>query len=613
MNDKEHTDFVNYIQSYFKEAYRFAEPYIERKEIIQRAFDGKIDPDTWATLSEINIPLLRTAVLQVVPFVMNYLFPTSKFIELIPDDENVTFDQISRVEEVLENTLMHKMSLKERSIPIVQDAIKFGSGYGEVRRITTTQPERELVRFFGEEGLSGEQARLTRGAPTEEVELRWIPYETVIPTPDGDTMEDCTCVFQVDTIREDQFRAMFERDRAYPEEDQLLMGDPDQIIEDTRSGKLDGGYFPLWWIMTSFTGDNNAMQRLDQFETMRKLTVEYENRTAPVIIPVLKAYFKNEHVWLANGQTLIYHVEDGLETMARPIIKADSAVDGGNWYAQSDVSASKDVQDGIITFKNALMDLLTQHLHPVTVYNETAMAQVGKAPDTEPYSKVSVLGRFNEAIGYLQPPPLNPALFNVGQILEQDNATANGQPLQLQGQGTAGIMRGGSGAFESLMQNALIREEFLGVIMETGFLKPVIQKSLLQLQMMSNPNFSFVKRKDQEIKRLSVTQSEMRHAYDVSINLNAKLRMGINSESMAIARYLQVYKDNPLIDQESALETVNPDIEQHRRLLATPKQVEENIKRIQQMQNTGSQQPMGGTQGEQAVMGGASQRAGANG
>ena len=614
MSSTDNKEFVDYIQSYFKQAYHFASPYLERKDMIQRAFDGDIDGSTWSTLSEINIPLLRTAVLQAVPFVLNYLFPSSNFIELIPTDENVTYDAVRRVEDVLENELIYKMKIKKPSIIVAQDAIKFGCGYAEVRKITTTQPARELVQFFRDGELEQEAPRMTKGMPTDQVEMRWLPYETIIPTPDGDSPDDVTCVFHMDTIREDQLIAMYEADGLLSDDDRILTGSAEDIIEATRSNGMDAGAYPMWFIATQMTGDNNECERLRKMESIRRLTQEYKNHKAPVLIPILKCYFKGEHVWLANGDTIIYHVEGGMQTMSCPIIKANSAVDGGNWYAQSDVSASKDVSDGIITFKNAMMDLLTYHLHPTTIYNEQAMAQVNKSPDIEPYSKVGVLGDAGNAISYLQPPPMSPALISLGQALEQDHATANGQPLQNAGQGVAGMMRGGGGACESLMQSTMIREEFLGVILEMDLMEPVILQTLMLMQMMDSPTFSYMSKKDREYERVTTTQSEMRNVFNLHINLKSKLRGGINEESMAIARYVQVYRGNIHVDQDAALATVHPDKEVTERLLATPEQVKQNLENAKQQQAGAQEQPpMGGTQGEQAVMGGASQRAGARG
>ena len=159
------------------------------------------------------------------------------------------------------------------------------------------------------------------------------------------------------------------------------------------------------------------------------------------------------------------------------------------------------------------------------------------------------------------------------------------------------------------MQSTMIREEFLGILLEMDLMEPMIQHTLLQMQLMDKEEFSFMSKKDKNYIKVTTTLSEMRNAFEVHVNLKSKLRDGMNSESMAIARYVQVYRNNPYVDQLAALETVHPDKEVTERLLATPDQVKTNIENMQKQE----QQSMGGTRGEQAIMGGNSQAAGAKG
>ena len=208
-----------------------------------------------------------------------------------------------------------------------------------------------------------------------------------------------------------------------------------------RIVKTDGSVFPMWWIMLNLGNDSNAITRYQQ---TREISTRTDNE-GPILIPILKCYFKGEHVWLANGDTIMYHIKDDVQTLGCPIIKASSAIDSGSWWAQSDVSASKDVSDGIITFKNAMMDLMTYYLHPTTTYNELLMGSNNKAPEVGPHQRISTIGDVRQAVGYLAPPPMPQQVFATGQMLEQDHATSNGQPLNLQGQGVAGLVRGGSG------------------------------------------------------------------------------------------------------------------------------------------------------------------------
>ena len=77
-----------------------------------------------------------------------------------------------------------------------------------------------------------------------------------------------------------------------------------------------------------------------------------------------------------------------------------------------------------------------------------------------------------------------------------------------------------------------------------------------------------------------------------------------------MARY-NLLQGNVHVDQEALLETIFPDPEEANRVKATPEQIERNIQVMAQQQQ--AKASMGGTRGEQAVMGGAAQRSGING
>ena len=73
--------------------------------------------------------------------------------------------------------------------------------------------------------------------PKEVLKYEYIPYNLVIPTPDGDRPDDVTCVFHVEFVREDQFRKMYEVDRTQPIDERVLKGDPEKVIQDVKDRK----------------------------------------------------------------------------------------------------------------------------------------------------------------------------------------------------------------------------------------------------------------------------------------------------------------------------------------------------------------------------------------
>src|SRR5690606_2381633 len=100
-----------------------------------------------------------------------------------------------------------------------------------------------------------------------------------------------------------------------------------------------------------------------------------------------------------------------------------------------------------------LMDLMTYTLHPATIVNR--MVVQDENVGLEPYGRIDSYGKVGDAVSYVTPPPLPAGIMNIGDDLETQFSIANGQPRQFQGQGTAGVMRGGGGAFESLLQTTM--------------------------------------------------------------------------------------------------------------------------------------------------------------
>ena len=77
-----------------------------------------------------------------------------------------------------------------------------------------------------------------------------------------------------------------------------------------------------------------------------------------------------------------------------------------------------------------------------------------------------------------------------------------------------------AGAFESLLQNANVRQEFLGVLMELDWLEPLIYRTLFEMQLLGDGEQSYVKRGSQEFQRVTATASEIRNAFDIHVNLS---------------------------------------------------------------------------------------------
>jgi hypothetical protein len=583
-----------YIREIFEESFKAALPALERMEKMQKAYECQL-PENWATYSQIYLPYIRTAVEQALPNVMNYLFPTSGMISLTPRAP-MPYSAVQNVSDYLEDLVMKRISLKQNGLLTLKDAMKFNVGYGIVETEIVTAPEPVVNTIFGGQEPV-EIRRMELGAPRETIKYNYVNWRLVVPTPDGDNPDDVTGVFHLVPMREDALKAMYALDAS--RENPVYKGNPEEIIRNVRADKCSMAHYPIWWIMNKFSGSSNVIKNIKILNEMNRIVV---NEKAPVVVPILKCYFKNEHIWMAPDGTIIYHVKDDVQTLKCPIIRACPVPDGGNWFPVGDVEASRDAADGANVFKNALMDLLTRVLHPTTIVNRMVVQDdnVGM----EPYGIINAFGKVGDAISYAQPPPLPNGIIGIGDDLENQMSIALGQPRQFQGQGTAGVMRGGGGAFESLLQTTMARSKLSGAVLEMGWLERVVDNVLILAQVLGLDD-AYITKDDlsKSFIEKTITAADLRNSFMVSVNLDDKFRRTPSERAMELALYRDVIKQNPRFNWQAADEWILGDKELARRLRADEQTMQQQIQQMQQMAQTQEQQGGGLNPGEQAMDG----------
>lgn len=605
ITDKD-AEYVDFLQTTYRNALEYARPHLEIAGKVQNAYNADVMEGDWVTWSEIFFPVLRSAVEYIMPYVMKYMFPKDGFIELTPENPNVTYEQVRNLERFLEDLLLNKMNIKREGMLTLKDAVKYGFGYGIVEpKIITTGEAVDAIGLAG--GKVASSSRVMKVAtPKKTIGYRYIPFSQVIPTPDGDTPDDVTCLFYLDFIREDTLKQMYAEEQLLDPKDRKLKGNVDEIVKTTRDSKLDGDSYALWWIQDVIAGNETSISR---FKNTNSIMTRHGHDKAPVRVPIMKCYQKNRHTWVANGDTIIYDVEDEFQTLRCPVVKATANPDSASWYAQSDVSASRDVANAVVITKNAVMDLLTNYLRPTKVVNMDYLGSPSQLDNISPNGVVQTRGapNVNNAVSYMTPPPLPNGLMNIGGMLEQDHAQATGKSLQLEGQGTAGMMRGGSGAFESLLQTMNARQELMTATFEIDWLVPVLNNVLALLQSMDGEQEAVLRDdENKEFKSIKLTQDDIRNSFGIRLNLDAK-----NTSPADQQWFMQVYnlaiRGNVEFDQTAPLEDI-VGADKVRRWKATPEQKEENIRMAQLAQMAQGQ--AGQTKGEQAAMGGAAQQRG---
>lgn len=576
---QEEFDEIDQLQMLLRDSADIAFPHFERKGLIQMMYDGDINPGEYGTSSELYFPVLRTAVKKALPDAIGYAFPPDGFVSLQPTKPGVTFDTVKQFEGALDNVLNNQMQVKMKSIPIFQDAIKFGSGYGLVETESVTVAESGVFTIL-EDGESKGKRRDLKISSTQKLmpKLTHIPYECVIPSPDASTVDDGNCIMVIHYYRSDEFQDLYKSQEA--SELKIYKGDPDDIIKDAREKQIDGVY-PHWWNVQSMAGgvtDPHQRKYQKMNDIARRIYSERDENSI-TIIPVVKYFFNKKQVWLANGDTMIFKDQDSYQTMRKPIIKASLDFDSGNWWALSDIAASRDMAYGINAFNNAMLDMMGQYLRPMMAYDQSRYG--GKdAPRYEPYGTIAVNGNIQGAIQTIAPAQLPGGMTQFGQLMNQEYNDANMEPLG--GESSPGLVRGGSFAFESLLQTQNAPREFAGMLLDMGFLEPLIYHTMVLMQSLPVEEFEYMELEEKSYVARRIDLNDIRFGFEVNMDTSAKLRKSINDQMANVTMYQNIYKDNPWIKQQEALALVIGNKEHVKLLLKTDKEYQETIKQIQE-------------------------------
>jgi len=625
------------LQELFNYAFNEAQEHWVKADRYVDAYDSKINEEEHATISSMVIPQALVAVDQAMSFLVDYMFPrNSKWLTLIPREKPVPFEVVDNVQRYLNDVLRRKMQLRKNGFLTLKDATKIGIGYGIVEP-KLIRPEKQVLKIAELDGrVIAREPVVELGTPELMESYRYVQFKHVVPMPDGNDPDTVSGVFLLDFVYEDELKAMYEFDRSQPKAARVLQGNPVEIIKRTIDRNLDGTAVSAMRIMSAFTEATDRLKNgMDAANLIGDGSPAAQRTARSVVsVPILKCYFRGQHVWLANGNEVIMNLDDTPETRKNPIVMAQSSPDAGRWFTPGIVAAAEDPNQMTNQFYNAILDLLTWYLHPTRVIDKNAIPD-GTLPPHEPYQDIEVYGDTAKAVRFEQPPPFPGGLLGVGDILQNFGAAATGQPLAMQGQATPGLLRGGVGAFESLLSGAMGRAKMTAAIIETGWLESVVVRTLsLSQAIISGQGRSFISEGTDrngrpEYFENKITPDEIRNSFDVGIDLDEKMRNAVADESMKMQKF-SMLKDDPYIDPYEARADFLDNADRARRWLGSREQANETRQRIEeraaqilaenQAAQIEAQKAAGGTQSqgltpgatraEQALAGGASQSEG---
>ncbi len=561
----------------FQIAWLEALPFFRRANEDSAIYEQEIDTTTWPTISQVTLGQAKTMVDQALPPIMAHLFGSQCPVNFYPADDSMAFDAARNFRDWLVHVMRDTMKIQRHGMLAIKDAIKLGKGYNIIESKMITPPVPNEIRVIGR-NADQRTKTMALGRPIMVPSCSYLPFGQVIPTPDGANPQDVTCVFVLRFLQEFQLRQMLDKTNN---PDSPFTGNAEEIIAYARESGLNGYVATSRQIAAEIAG-----KPLTTSQSMNRA-----NTSTPVSIPVLECYAKNEHVWWACDQFRIYRAGDSFQTLRKPVIAATFDPDQDTWYTPGIIRPNKRMMYGIETMFNAVLDMLSSILHPHQLISLDAIANEGQIPTMEPWGHTYVTGDASKAISYVYPPPIAPQIFEVGQNLRTFSAALAGQPLALQGQGTAGLVRGGPSAMETLFQSSSGREKLQAQNFEQGWYLDAIENTMALMQgtVTADQKLKTVEideKGNAKFVNTTITVDDIRHVYEVELDFKDKLRNPVAELGMRTAIY----------DRGAQNKFVNPK-ENFRVLIGDDRQFKQLTSGTNPEQNAAEMQAMAGGSG----------------
>jgi hypothetical protein len=558
---------VDEMMARYQYAYTACYDHFVRMQRIQNVYDNQVSSLNWPTISQISIPLTFTAVDEQLPFAMKYLFPDRRFIELIPMQAGMDAARVRTLEEALLFTVRVEMQLEMAMLPSVRDCYKFAVGYGLIDVLEITPPSVSMLTTYAEGAEPSETPMMGVGQPKVVPVYRYMSPAQVVPMPDGANVEGpnkASGHFVVDLMYEDRFRSLYKRGNG------TMKGSPDDIVKQARAFGFDCRMI-LPDVIKKLSGIDLA--RTNNGDTKM-----------PVVVPVVRCYFDNEHTWIANGKTVIYHKKDTFQTLRSDLVKFSGNPDGSRWFPLGITEASERLSVGANIWYSGLVDLAMYHMNPTRLINTrlTDPSRMARGPNAD----IEINGPPDQAVRYMELPQFPGQLFTMGDVLTGFHGAVNATPSNMRNL-TPGLVRGGVNALEMLMGSTTGRQMLAAVILKSGGLHPAIEKVLIKKQLLADRDGEkFVdvsydeNTKQRRFDEKTVTLEDLRNVFRVWLNLPVG-KMNSQVDAMQRAAYFDRAMRAPqLFDLRSLYEELSDDESLVRRTMLPANVVEQ---RQQQM------------------------------
>jgi len=562
---------VDEIMAKFSYSYLATLPNFERMDRIQNSYGNQISTLSWPTISNCSIPLTFMAVEEQLGPAMSYLFPKNRSVNLIPT-KKMDREIVQRVEDGLRYTVKTEMSLEVAAFPSIKDCYKFAVGYGLIDTEYITPPEVRVLEAEQDGKLIKKINQLQIGKQKQLPSYVYTPTICVIPVPGGANVEGPNRApghFVIVFKSESAFRDMFNEKGI--DDKPILKGDVDQIIQEARSLSFD-----------------YRLPQIDLIQNLANLELTRMNngdKRMPVMIPIVRYYEDHHQVWIANGRHKIYEVKNKYQALRSDLVKWSAWPDGNDWFPLGVTEASEKVALGTNLWYNGLIDLAMYHINPVRIINSRVVDDPRNV-SRSPRSDVVVSGDATQAMSYMKLPEFPSSLLNMGEVFQRFHANSNGITTGAQDK-PAGLVRGGSNALEQFMASTTGRQALASIMLKTGGLKSVYEKTLIKKQLLiPEEGEMFVEPAvdpgtGKEIyKETTVTVNEIRNVFRCELNFPEARANEMGDFSRRTSFFDRAQKNPELFDQRKLYEYIEEDEAAVARMMLPESVVKERQDRI---------------------------------
>jgi hypothetical protein len=513
---------------------------LQRLSALQDSFDNRINPDIWPTQSEIPTAQHFTAVEEAIGPALDMCFPESNGLQLIPAGDAGDDEAWRNSEWALWTMITHVMRLKQHAVRSVKDCFKCSVGYGIVEPFKITpQVGMDVV-------ASGKRTRVMADGDSQiSIRYRYISPGRVVPFPKGTDFngpEATPASFFFDPYPLWEIEEMFANGPVDGDADEMqstLAEIKDASVKFNRSGVDDFLRF----------AERLGGRRI-RFQSSRLPAF------APQSVPVIKVFEQpGTETWIVpdsgkGGKILLRRESDPFVKVRCGLVKWSAWPDGDRWFPMSQPDADQKRGFAYDLWLNFFFDMMTRTKDARLVLNKSALPPGQRRLD--PYDDIYVEGNAQQAAAYLQNPQIDPAIPMVGDILDRIGQNIRGTKDFMQKNYT----RGGTGAFQDLLNTMQSRQRLSAMILETGALSQVYEHVLAYMQRLVPEGGMELARPIYEagegkriMERKTITIEDLRHGYSVRLDTSERRMLGGMSDDKRF-QYWQALVDRDDVVKE---------------------------------------------------------------